>query len=445
VDLSGNRFVSLCMVVEAKRRSRKAAKSQFPDFIEPALATLRPSVPQGDDWIHEIKYDGYRTQAHIRHGGARMFTRRGYDWTDTFRAVADALLGMAADELVLDGEIIVQDEHGVSNFSALQSELARRRSDRLTYYVFDLLYRDGEDLRQWPLVERKAALAALLADSPGRVVYSAHMEGHGAEMFRHACAMRLEGVISKLKDAPYRSGRVETWIKTKCIKRDSFPIVAFVEKLGASPRRIASLYLGRWDGPRLLYAGKARSGYSLEVAQKVRERLDPLIVKKSPLDAPVNKPKATWVRPEVEADVEYSSMTTDGLLREPVFKGLASADHSEPPPRRQHPRSVAVPRENILQLLPDAVVPATAELEAYWRKVGGRALKYIGRRPLKLVRHVNGTTFYHKGQLPPVPETVHQLKIEKRSTLGIPRSTMSSIRTSSSSTSTLDRASNGSS
>jgi bifunctional non-homologous end joining protein LigD len=454
------------------RRTRTKHIPAFPSFIEPCLATLRPAVPTGDDWIHEIKYDGYRTQAHIRRGKAHMFTRRGHDWTDTFRAVADALAELPGEELILDGEIIVQDEHGVSNFGALRSELARRRSDRLTYYVFDLLYRDGEDLRPLPLIDRKAALAALLADAPRPIAYSSHLEGKGGEMFRRACAMRLEGVISKLRDAPYRSGRVESWIKTKCSKRDSFPIVAFVEKLGASPRRIASLYLGRWEGPRLLYAGKARSGYSLEVAQQVRERLDPLIVKKSPLDVSINKPKATWVRPEAEADVEFSSMTTDGLLREPVFKGLTDPGRSEPQPRpRQNTRSVRVPRENILQLLPDAVVPTTAELEAYWRKVGRRALKFIGGRPLKLVRHVQGTTFYHKGRLRPCPAactssgsksakaargpacgwtTLPACSASCRSASskfihGTQPSTTSSIRTSWCSTSTRVPASNGSS
>jgi bifunctional non-homologous end joining protein LigD len=404
------------MVVKARRRIGETAgtRTAYPGFVEPCLATLRPAVPDGDGWVHEIKHDGYRTQAHLRGGAVRIFTRRGHDWTRSFGAIADALKGLPADELILDGEIIVQDEHGVSDFSALQSELARRRSDRLTYYVFDLLYRDGEDLRLLPLLDRKAALATLLAGTRPPIAYSAHLEGEGGEMFRRACAMRLEGVISKRRDAPYRSGRVESWIKTKCSKRDSFPIVAFVEKLGASPRRIASLYLGRWEGWRLLYAGKVRSGYSLEAAQHLRERLDPLITPHSPLAVPVRKPKATWVRPDLEADVTFSSLTTDGLLREPVFKGLAGPDRSEPAPRRPHPRSLGVPRVNILQLLPDAVVPAADELEAYWRRVGRRALRYIGRRPLKLVRQVNGTTFYHKGPLPAVPASVHQLRIEKR-------------------------------
>jgi bifunctional non-homologous end joining protein LigD len=195
--------------------------------------------------------------------------------------------------------------------------------------------------------------------------------------------------------------------------------VAFVEKLGARPRRIASLYLGRREGDRLIYAGKARSGYTEEVAREVRERLDPLIMKRSPLSVPIKKPKATWVRPAVQAEIEYGGITDDGLLREAVFKGLRDELFMAPLPtpgraRRSGKGRGVVPRENMLQLLPDAVPPSKEELVAYWCKVAKRALTYLGRRPLKLVRHTRGTTFYHKGSLPPIPDAVHQLRIEKR-------------------------------
>jgi bifunctional non-homologous end joining protein LigD len=202
------------------------------------------------------------------------------------------------------------------------------------------------------------------------------------------------------------------------VQSDTFPIVAFVEKLSAHPRRIASLYVGRREGERLLYAGKARTGYTLEVAQEVRERLDPLITKKSPLTVPVRKPKATWVEPLLSAEIEYSGITDDGLLRAAVFKGLrddlANPPAKNPPAGKRRSRSLDVPRENILQLLPDAVAPTNAELIAYWRKIGKQALQHLGRRPLKLVRNVRGTIFYHKGPLPPVPEAVHRLQVQKR-------------------------------
>jgi bifunctional non-homologous end joining protein LigD len=231
-------------------------------------------------------------------------------------------------------------------------------------------------------------------------------------------------VVAKRVDAPYRSGRQESWIKLKCTKSETFPIVAFVEKLGARPRKIASLYVGRWEGERLLYAGKARSGYTELVAREVRERLNPLIRKTSPLSVPVKKPKATWVQPIVNAEIEYSAVTDDGLLRAAVFKGLRDdldgprvrAPSVVPSGKRHCGRPhIGVPRENILQLLPDAIVPTREELAVYWAKVHKRALEHLGHRPLKLVRHVHGTTFYHKGPLPKeIPDSVHQLHIRKR-------------------------------
>jgi bifunctional non-homologous end joining protein LigD len=180
------------------------------------------------------------------------------------------------------------------------------------------------------------------------------------------------------------------------------------------------LYLGRYEDGQLLYGGKAQSGFTNEQLYQVRERLDPYIRKDSPLAAKIKKPKATWVEPAVEAQVEFSGRTSDGLLREPVFKGLREDLAEIAPERRpftQKTRSSkrgGAPRENILQLLPDAVVPTKEQLIEYWERAGERALRYLARRPLKLVRHVLGSTFYHKGKLPSIPSTVQQLKIQKR-------------------------------
>jgi len=234
--------------------------------------------------------------------------------------------------------------------------------------------------------------------------------------------MGLEGIVAKRVDSLYHSGRTQSWLKLKCKKSDTFPIIAFVEKLGAKPRRIASLYVGRREGSRLLYAGKVQTGYTHDLAMEIRERLDPFIAKKSPLTVPVRKPKATWVKPVVDAEIEYSALTDDGLLRAAVFKGLrddlVKPLHPSKPPsyvsRARKRTEHGVPRENILQLLPDAVAPSKEQLATYWRTSYRDALDYLGRRPLKLVRHTHGITFYHRGQLPPVPDSVHQFHIEKR-------------------------------
>lgn len=306
------------------------------------------------------------------------------------------------------------------DYQALERELGNPNSPKVIFYAFDLLHLNGRDIRQQPLVKRKAALEKLVKDRAPTLTYAEHLEVSGSDVFEHACRMGLEGIVSKRADAPYRSGVQTSWLKVKCIKSDTFPIVAFVEKLGAHPRRIASLYIGRWEGDRLLYAGKAQSGYSLTTARHVRERLDPLIIGKSPLSEPIVKPKATWIRPEVLAEVQFSGVTDRGILREAVFKGLREdlvqipAKSPAPSKRREAVGQHGVPRENILQLLPDAVSPSKEELVRYWERVADQALIHLRRRPLKLVRHAFGATFYHKGKLPEIPAAVHQLRVQKR-------------------------------
>jgi bifunctional non-homologous end joining protein LigD len=397
-----------------------AVRAPHPGFIEPCLATLRAKPPSGEGWLYEIKFDGYRTQAHVTDGKPATYTRRGYDWSDTFATITDDLRALPVRDMVFDGEVVVLGSNGISDFHLLQADIARRRTDRLEYYVFDVLYLEGFDLRSAQLVERKRLLEQVLRDATAsRVHLSKHLQFEGAAVFKEACAMHLEGIVCKQEASVYRSGRQDSWIKVKCTKSGTYPIVAFVEKLEANPRRAASLYLGRWEGDRLLYAGKARSGYTQAQLRDLRERLDPYIRRTSPLSVPVKKPKATWVEPDVLAEVEYSALTGEGVLREPVFKGIREdlsdgARHSIARKPAVSPPRPGVPRENILQLLPDAVVPTPEELEAYWRRVARPALKYLARRPLKLVRHVRGTTFYHKGPLPAIPASVRQLKVKKR-------------------------------
>jgi bifunctional non-homologous end joining protein LigD len=389
-----------------------------PQFIEPCLAILCAEAPEGGEWLHEMKFDGYRTQAHKRNDTQTIYTRRGYDWTARFQSIAESIAELPAETAVVDGEVIVPDSRGASDYHALQLDLAQRRSDRLVYLAFDLLYLDGYDLRKLPLVERKQMLTRLLRDAPTNLRFSEHFDAEGAEVFSRVCDLKLEGIVSKRRDSPYRSGRSDVWLKTKCIKSETYPIIAFVEKLGAQPRRIASLYVGRREGDRLLYAGKVRSGYSDRTAREVRELLDPYVRKTSPLSLPIKKPKATWVEPVIDAEVEFSSVTEQGILREAVFKGIRDVADESPPAsaargtkRKRHGR---VPAENILQLLPNAVAPTVDELREYWRRVAPQALEHLAFRPLKLVRNVEGTIFYHKGKLPPVPPSVKRLKIKKR-------------------------------
>ena len=234
----------------------------MPGFIEPCDPTLHERAPTGNDWVYEIKTDGYRAQVHLRDKRVTIYSRSGYDWTDEFAPIAKAASQLKVREAIIDGEATVLGNTGLPDFQALRRELGNPELKRLIYHAFDLLYLNGRDLRRAPLLQRKEALKSVVQDGPPTLVYVDFLEEDGTRVFEHACRMGLEGIVAKRVDAPYRSGRQDIWIKLKCVKSDTFPIVAFVEKLGARPRKIASLYVGRWEGDRLIYAGKARSGYT---------------------------------------------------------------------------------------------------------------------------------------------------------------------------------------
>jgi bifunctional non-homologous end joining protein LigD len=202
----------------AQKKSARAAHDRLPDFVPPSLAILHSDAPRGSDWLHEIKYDGYRIQARLDRGKVRLLTRKNLDWTHRFKPISAAVAALPAETALLDGELVVEDDKGISSFSLLQSDLKDGRGDRLVYYVFDLLYLDGRDLTGEPLVARKAELQRLLkaAGKNDRIRYAEHFTEDGPVILKHACGLDLEGIVSKRKDAPYRSGRSENFIKAKC-------------------------------------------------------------------------------------------------------------------------------------------------------------------------------------------------------------------------------------
>ena len=221
-------------------------------------------------------------------------------------------------QAILDGEVVVIHE-GRTNFSELQAELAAGKQDRLVYYAFDLLWRDG-DLRKLPQVERKRMLSDLLGENDIGlpVIYSEHLTGDGQEMFEHAAKLNFEGIVSKNALAPYRSDRNEGWLKVKTIQKGKFPVIGFVK----DPTGVAALYLGKREGKDLVYMGKVGTGWSRTVSSRIRKQLDTVVSPKSKLTKPIKKPKATWVEPTYFADVEYRDITSEGLLRQSSFKGL---------------------------------------------------------------------------------------------------------------------------
>jgi hypothetical protein len=205
----------------------------MPGFVKPQLATLKSKAPKGEQWLHEIKYDGYRVQVHLNRGRKKVYTRNGLDWTKRFSTIAGAL--DIPGEAIIDGEVVVVHE-GRTNFSELQAELAAGRQDRLVYYAFDLLWRNG-DLRKLPQIERKQALFDLLSENDVErpVLYSEHLTGDGQEMFEHAAKLNWEGIISKRVDAPYRSERNESWLKSRLSRRGNFPLLDSSRIPPASP------------------------------------------------------------------------------------------------------------------------------------------------------------------------------------------------------------------
>lgn len=263
----------------------------MPGFIKPQLAMLKSKAPKGDQWLHEIKYDGYRIQVHANRGRKKVYTRNGLDWAKRFSSIAAAL--DIPGEAIFDGEVVVVHE-GRTNFSELQAELAAGRQSRLVYYAFDLLWRDG-DLRKLPQIERKQALLDLLGENAIElpVLYSEHLTGDGQQMFDHAAKLNWEGIISKRADAAYRSERNENWLKIKAVHKGKFPVVGFVK----DPTGVAALYLGKRDGSNLVYMGKVGTGWSRTMYSRIRRQLDTVVSPKSKLTKAVKKPKATWVEP----------------------------------------------------------------------------------------------------------------------------------------------------
>ena len=257
----------------------------MPCFIKPQLATLKSRAPKGDQWLHEIKYDGYRVQVHLNGGRKKVFTRNGLDWTKPFTEIAGALA--IPGEAIIDGEVVVVHE-GRTNFSELQAELAAGRQGRLVYYAFDLLWRNG-DLRKLPQLKRKQLLLDLLGENNVElpVLFSEHLIGDGQKMFEHAAKLNWEGIVSKRADAPYRSERTEAWLKIKTVQKAKFPVVGFVK----DPTGVAALYLGKREGKELVYMGKVGTGWSRTVSSQIRKQLDTVVSPKSKLTKPIKSPR----------------------------------------------------------------------------------------------------------------------------------------------------------
>jgi len=305
--------------------TRKTKHSALPSFIEPALATLVDRAPDGARWIHEIKFDGYRIQARLDRGKVKLLTRKGLDWTGKFPTVAEAIAKLPANTALLDGELISEDIGGISRFSLLQQDLKEGRHDRMVYYAFDLLHLDGADLRPLPLSERKAALARLLSRKRGAVRLSESLTERGPVLFKQACKMGLEGIVSKVADAPYHSGRGHEWLKAKCSDRQEFVVAGFAPST-ADAHAVGALVLGVYSRGKLRYAGRTGTGFTHDTARELYRMLKARQRKDSPLD-PVPKEERgrrgpIWVEPKMVVEVDFHGWTHGDRVRQASFQGV---------------------------------------------------------------------------------------------------------------------------
>jgi bifunctional non-homologous end joining protein LigD len=328
VDHAAREKVTSSRSAKSRRplKVKGAKKGILPPFVGPALAELVESAPKGGNWLHEIKLDGYRMQARIDGGEVKLLTRKGLDWTKKFKPVVNALKELKILSALLDGEIVVEDEAGVSSFSALQQELKGGKGERFVYYVFDLLYLDGEDLRKATLADRKAALRLLFDDLPqgGIIRFSDHLEEDGATLVRHACRIGLEGIISKRADQPYRSGRGGDWVKSKCTQRQELVIAGYLPS-SAAKKAVGSLVMGVYEAGKLIPVGRVGTGFTSEVAGALYQTLTSIEIKASPFVSKIPAAASRsvkWVKPELVAEVEFRGWTHDGMVRQGSFQGL---------------------------------------------------------------------------------------------------------------------------
>lgn len=304
----------------------------LPRWIRPQLTRLVDAAPEGEAWLHEIKYDGYRMHARLDHGAVKLLTRTGLDWTGKYPAIAKALALLDARQAYLDGELCGVGPDGITSFSMIQLASDAGNAAGLVFFLFDLLHCDGEDMAGRPLIERKARLAELLTPARSPLQYSDHQTGHGPAFHAQACAMKLEGIVSKRADAAYAPGERGLWLKVKCLHREEFVVVGWTDPEGSRPF-LGALLLGYCDPEgRLIYAGRVGTGIDTAELERLWHRLQPLAIATMPLDAapprgtrfgsPLVLSRVHWVRPELVAEVKFLAWTEDNLLRQVVYEGL---------------------------------------------------------------------------------------------------------------------------
>lgn len=401
-----------------------AGDDPVPDTAPMQLATLAASAPSGPEWIHEIKYDGYRARIALENGSARVLTRTGADWTERFAPIAAAVEALPLSSALIDGEIVALGPDGVSDFGELQKVLSESRPEALSFMAFDLLHLNGHDLRERPLIARKELLGSVLElAGPSSLLHlTEHVVADGHAFHHEACELRLEGAVSKRADRPYLPGRSRDWLKTKCLERQEFVVVGWTEPAGAR-KGFGALLLGVYDGAELRYAGRVGTGFTQTDLEQIAERLEGLATDKPALDPPsgLSRIRCHWVRPKLVVEVAFREWTRDGLARQASFKGLR-ADKPAEQVVRETTAYGAAPESPAAT--PDATVATVAgvritkpdkvlypsqgtsnsgitklQLARYYEAIAPHMMPHLAGRPLTLVRCPHGagqTCFYQK-------------------------------------------------
>jgi bifunctional non-homologous end joining protein LigD len=393
------------------KKSRRHKNDPWPKDLSPQLALLSTQVPAGPDWLHEIKFDGYRTLTTVKKKAVTFLTRSGLDWSKKYKALEKDFKNLKIDSAVFDGEIVALNEKGQSNFSDLQIALHENDFGNVVYYLFDLLYLNGEDLRRQPLELRKQKLKEILgskANNKGKLRFSEHFRAQGKELFTQACHEGLEGIVSKNRNLAYHSGRNDDWQKIKCSQRQEFVIGGYTDPEG-SRIGFGSLLMGVYDQGKFRYIGRVGTGFNSKLLGELTEKLKALQSPKSSftLAAPQEKTKLHWVKPNLVAEIEFKTWTKDKILRQASFQGLredknATEVHIESPspttsqkkkssalsvPQKSgfnitHPERLIYPRQKITKL----------DVANYYKSVAPWLLEHLQNRPLSLIRCPKGAS-----------------------------------------------------
>lgn len=394
-----------------------------PPFRPVQLAALVDTVPTGDRWLHEMKYDGYRVLIAVGSGQARAYTRSGLDWSEKFGGIVEAAARLDVRSALIDGEAVVMDEDGKSSFQALQGAL-KGAPGTIDYMAFDLLELDGDDLTGLPLTERKEKLRAIVPDDDPRLRYSEHIVGNGEKLLHNFCDAGLEGVISKLASAKYVGSRSGGWLKTKCIKRQEFVVVGWTPS--DKSRAFRSLILGVHEKGALRYAGKVGTGFTQDEILRLMATMEPLEQSEATVPAPRAEVRgAHWLRPKLVAEIAYTEMTNEGTLRHPSYLGLredkkpeAVVLETEAPVAElaaAEPSRIKISnRERVID--PDTGI-TKGQLADHYAAVAAAMLPWAGSRPISLVRCPQGRAkkcFFQKHDAGRFGDAVHQVGISEK-------------------------------